>query len=341
MRRRFILGIIAAWLAIGAVVPNGSAQAASPPNTARDSAREYVVQPGDTLLGIAISFGVSMAAIQALNDIADPGLIQAGQTLKIPAAEMQPGENAWWTLYVVQPGDTLSAIAARFQLPMVELARVNKLANTAIIRVGQKLVIPTNGLAEGPAAPQRQSDDPPAQAVELIPLVPIAEPEPASQAAEAQRAPVAVPSNMPRPSVTSPRDANNAEIETARARLLELYNQARMANGVPPLAYSFVLQAAAQAHAEDCAARGSGSHIGSDGSRSSQRIARAGYAGRITGENWAWARSADQAFEMWYTQEIATQGPHLKNILSPRYTEVGFGIAPARGGYFLIANFGG
>ncbi len=130
-------------------------------------------------------------------------------------------------------------------------------------------------------------------------------------------------------------------IESARARLLELYNQARSANGLPPLAYSFVLQAAAQAHAEDCAARGSGSHFGSDGSRASQRIASAGYAGRITGENWACARSADQAFDMWYTQEIPSQGPHLKNILSPRYTEVGFGIAPARGGYFLIANFGG
>ncbi|GIV83622.1 MAG: hypothetical protein KatS3mg052_0629 [Candidatus Roseilinea sp.] len=94
-----------------------------------------------------------------------------------------------------------------------------------------------------------------------------------------------------------------------RARLLELYNQARIANGVPPLAYSFVLQAAAQAHAEDCAARGAGSHIGSDGSRASQRIARAGYAGRVTGENWAFARSADQAFEMWYTNEIPSQGP--------------------------------
>jgi uncharacterized protein YkwD len=135
---------------------------------------------------------------------------------------------------------------------------------------------------------------------------------------------------------------SDAEIETIRARLLELYNQARIANGAPPLAYSFVLQAAAQAHAEDCAARGTGSHVGSDGSRASQRIARAGYPGRITGENWALARSADQAFEMWFTKEIASQGPHLKNILSPRYREVGFGVARAGNGYFfLIANFGG
>jgi len=333
MRRHLILGIIAAWLTIGAVVPNESAQAASLPN----AAREYVVQPGDTLLGIAIRYGVSMAAIQALNDIADPGLIRAGQTLKIPAHKTQPGENAWWTLYVVRPGDTLSAIAARFGLPVAELARVNRLASTAIIRVGQKLTIPTGGgPTDGAAASQQRPEDSPSQSGRLIPLVPIAAPEPPGQAA-----PTTVPTSAPRLPTASSADVSNPEIEAARARLLELYNQARMANGVPPLAYSFVLQAAAQAHAEDCAARGSGSHVGSDGSRASQRIARAGYAGRITGENWAWARSADQAFDMWYTQEIATQGPHLKNILSPRYTEVGFGIAPARGGYFLIANFGG
>jgi uncharacterized protein YkwD len=44
---------------------------------------------------------------------------------------------------------------------------------------------------------------------------------------------------------------------------------------------------------------------------------------------------------MWYTQEIATQGPHWKNILSPNYAEVGFGVSAWRGGYFFIANFGG
>ena len=125
-----------------------------------------------------------------------------------------------------------------------------------------------------------------------------------------------------------------------RQNIFAFYNKARVANGLPPLTYSTVLQTAAQAHADDCAARNQGSHFGSDGSRSSQRIARAGYTGRITGENWAWARSAENAFDMWYTQEIPN-GPHLLNILSPRYTEVGFGITANRGGYYLIANFGG
>ncbi|MCS7054574.1 MAG: LysM peptidoglycan-binding domain-containing protein [Thermoflexales bacterium] len=315
---RSYIALCAALSLMGAGIlgsPRGT-HAAPPMN----SPREYIVQPGDTLLGIALAFNVSVASIQALNNLDDPGLIRAGQRLKIPAAESQANEGAPWTLYTVQPGDTLSAIAARFRLRVGDLTRANGIAESAIIRVGQKLVIPVRGPAQPTAA-----------RVELIPLVPITATAPASEA----------PPTGPQPASPPANDAA-AEVEAMRARLLELYNQARVANGVAPLAHSAVLQAAAQGHAEDCAARGWGSHIGSDGSRASQRIARAGYPGRITGENWALARSADQAFEMWYTREIPSRGPHLMNILSPRYKEVGFGIARASNGfYFLIANFGG
>ena len=46
----------------------------------------YLVQPGDTLSGIAASHGVSLAAVEAANTkIADPNVIYAGQTVEIPA----------------------------------------------------------------------------------------------------------------------------------------------------------------------------------------------------------------------------------------------------------------
>jgi murein DD-endopeptidase MepM/ murein hydrolase activator NlpD len=44
----------------------------------------HVVQTGDTLLGIALHYGVSMNSIQNANDIPDPESIKAGQQLVIP-----------------------------------------------------------------------------------------------------------------------------------------------------------------------------------------------------------------------------------------------------------------
>jgi hypothetical protein len=45
----------------------------------------YLVQPGDTLSGVAASHGVSLAAVEAANpQLANPNLIYTGQTVQIP-----------------------------------------------------------------------------------------------------------------------------------------------------------------------------------------------------------------------------------------------------------------
>lgn len=45
----------------------------------------YLIQPGDTLSGIAASHSVSLAAVESANpQLSDPGVIYAGQTVKIP-----------------------------------------------------------------------------------------------------------------------------------------------------------------------------------------------------------------------------------------------------------------
>ncbi|MFZ9383152.1 MAG: LysM peptidoglycan-binding domain-containing protein [Ilumatobacteraceae bacterium] len=46
----------------------------------------YTIQQGDTLFGIAQSFGVSVDELISFNAIADPDAIQAGQRLRIPPA---------------------------------------------------------------------------------------------------------------------------------------------------------------------------------------------------------------------------------------------------------------
>lgn len=45
----------------------------------------YVVQPGDTLGGIASEFGTTVEELLAANGLTDPKALQAGQTLLIPS----------------------------------------------------------------------------------------------------------------------------------------------------------------------------------------------------------------------------------------------------------------
>ena len=132
---------------------------------------------------------------------------------------------------------------------------------------------------------------------------------------------------------------SSGDIAGMRQTLHALYNQVRAEGGLAPLSGSGILQNAAQWHAEDCALRGYGSHVGTDGAGTRARMQRAGYTGNITGENWAWARTAEQAVNMWFYQE-SPSGPHRANIMSSRYTDVGFGIAPSNGGYYFIADLG-
>jgi LysM domain len=51
----------------------------------------YLVQPGDTLSGIAASHGTSLAAVEAANSqLANPSLIYAGQRVEIPGGPSAP-----------------------------------------------------------------------------------------------------------------------------------------------------------------------------------------------------------------------------------------------------------
>lgn len=48
------------------------------------AAREYVVQPGDTLSGIAVSYGTTIETLIQLNDIANPDALEVGQIIRLP-----------------------------------------------------------------------------------------------------------------------------------------------------------------------------------------------------------------------------------------------------------------
>jgi len=87
---------------------------------------EYVVQEGDTLYSIALSFGVTVDALQQINGIADPSLLTIGQKLIIPGYE---GIGGTLVTYRVQLGETLPGLAKRFGATEEILIRLNRLTS--------------------------------------------------------------------------------------------------------------------------------------------------------------------------------------------------------------------
>ena len=110
----------------------------------------YVVQSGDTLSGIASRFGTTVQELVQLNDISNPNLIYIGEVLKLPVSNsVKSGASSkqYQTTYVVQSGDTLSGIAARFGTTVQYLARINGIVNPNLIYVGQILKISSSGVS--------------------------------------------------------------------------------------------------------------------------------------------------------------------------------------------------
>lgn len=112
----------------------------------------HVVRPGETLSAIARTYRVTVEAIARANNILNPDCIYAGQKLVIPGAgPAAPSPTGGACHYVVQPGDTLSKIAARYGTTVGAIMAANGLRNADYIYAGQQLVIPQCQVAPPPA----------------------------------------------------------------------------------------------------------------------------------------------------------------------------------------------
>ena len=146
-------GRLAALLTLGAALAagpmtSGSAYAADP----------IVVQPGDTLTGIAKRHGLTIAQLVALNDLADPNRIVAGQRLTVssspgarpaaprPATPSAPAARS----HTVRSGEHLTGIARHYGLTIAEVAAANGISDPSRIYAGQRLHIP-GAVASSPA----------------------------------------------------------------------------------------------------------------------------------------------------------------------------------------------
>lgn len=103
----------------------------------------HVVQLGEGLLEIATKYGVDVNAIAQANNITNRNLLRAGQRLVIPGLTQQEAARLRGTVHVVQSGESLSSIAARYGVTVNALMTMNAITDPNQIFVGQELIIPT------------------------------------------------------------------------------------------------------------------------------------------------------------------------------------------------------
>ncbi len=132
---------------------------------------DYVIQPGDTLIGIGVRYGIDWPLIAAVNGLTADSILQIGQVIRLPGvntpvpppevvsqsareeeeAAIIPARLGPSRSYVVQAGDTLIAIARRFGVSWQELARANGLSEASLLHIGDVLQVPAPSPAIVPA----------------------------------------------------------------------------------------------------------------------------------------------------------------------------------------------
>ncbi|MBN1260780.1 MAG: LysM peptidoglycan-binding domain-containing protein [Anaerolineae bacterium] len=293
-------------------------------------AMDYLVQPGDTLLGLALTYEVPMAAIQLHNGWGARTLVRAGEYLQIPASLGWEGASPFWVVHEVAGGETLGDIALAYQVALEDLRAANGLFATDFLSVDQLLVLPV----EGPVELLAQASNPiPTPVPPAMPPDPTSTPEPAVEppAPEPTLAPVDPPIVLAPP----PND-----VAAWAPEVFRLLNEQRALHGLPPFGYNETLAQAARLHGADCQQRGSCNHTGSDGSNVTARVIRAGYAAVGAAECIVYSTSP-QAAVAWWMDEAPPYDPHRRTILSTWLVEVGIAVVPnAQGTYYFIVDFG-
>ncbi len=107
----------------------------------------YRIKRGDTLYAIAREYGVTVSNIVSWNNIQNPNLIYPNQVLTIYTHFKKQITNTTTqeTTYTVKRGDTLWAIARKYNVTVENLVTWNNISNANLIYPGEVLKInPTN-----------------------------------------------------------------------------------------------------------------------------------------------------------------------------------------------------
>lgn len=145
----------------------------------------YKIRPGDSLYSIARKYRTSVSVLRDINDIKPGRKLRIGMRIQVPErsgsrkpvkptvarrterpAKPDDQERATTnpeiirngvTYYLVQPGDTLSAIADDYDSSVNVIRRMNNLSKGSVLRVGMRLRVPKDEQLPSDPGQQQQA----------------------------------------------------------------------------------------------------------------------------------------------------------------------------------------
>ena len=102
----------------------------------------YIVKKGDTLWSIANKTNTTVNDLKAINNLKN-NTLQIGQVLKLKKDNNTPTTSSNEVMYTVQKGDTLWAIANKYNTTVDKIKSTNNLSSNAL-KIGQFLIIPSS-----------------------------------------------------------------------------------------------------------------------------------------------------------------------------------------------------
>lgn len=102
----------------------------------------HIVKAGENLTQIARMYGVTVDSIVRANNLWNANVIYVGQCLVIPVTCPAPAPGGCTKIHVVQRGEYLKRIAARYGTTVNRLVALNNIRNANLIYPGQRLKVP-------------------------------------------------------------------------------------------------------------------------------------------------------------------------------------------------------
>jgi membrane-bound lytic murein transglycosylase D len=101
----------------------------------------FTMRDGDSLKRLARALGTDVETLTAMNGLASPNRVGAGDSIYVPVRARELGQllNSEETYYAVRKGDTLFSIAKKYSLTVDELRDLNDLEHGEKLHSGQKL----------------------------------------------------------------------------------------------------------------------------------------------------------------------------------------------------------